>query len=101
MRYMLLARGLPRQEKGSFQSTPSPSAILLDAWPITRDLWQRKCSDHARRKQKRRPIARAPYRRRVAFEQELLSQRIPIYRPTLEDLEDDMEALKYYDSASA
>ena len=27
--------------KGSFQSTPSPSAILLDAWPITRGLRQR------------------------------------------------------------
>jgi predicted HTH domain antitoxin len=31
---------------------------------------------------------------RVAFEQELRSRRIPIYRPTLEDLNDDMEALK-------
>ncbi|MGA2700093.1 MAG: UPF0175 family protein [Isosphaeraceae bacterium] len=38
---------------------------------------------------------------RVAFEQELLSRRIPIYRPTLEDLEVDLEALKRYDSASA
>jgi predicted HTH domain antitoxin len=32
---------------------------------------------------------------RVAFEQELRSRRIPIYRPTLEDLDDDMEALKH------
>jgi len=31
----------------------------------------------------------------------LLSRRIPIYRPTLKDLEDDIEALKRYDSASA
>jgi len=31
---------------------------------------------------------------RVAFEQELRSRRIPIYRSTLKDLEDDMEALK-------
>lgn len=30
---------------------------------------------------------------RVAFEQELRSRGIPIYRPTLKDLEDDMEAL--------
>jgi len=30
---------------------------------------------------------------RVAF-QELRSRRIPIYRPTLKDLEDDMESLK-------
>ena len=31
---------------------------------------------------------------RVAFEHELRSRRIPIYRPTPEDLEDNMEALK-------
>ncbi len=32
---------------------------------------------------------------RVAFEQELRSRRIPIYRPTLKDLDDDMKALKH------
>src|SRR5271157_1149907 len=48
-RQIVGGRAGPRPER-SVRPTPSPSRILLDAWPITRDLWQRTCLAHGRRK---------------------------------------------------
>ena len=69
MRYMLLPGRLTRQEKGSFQSTPSPSAILLDTWPITRGLRQRKAPStqgSPRDDAKRSPAAALRSSRRIS-----------------------------------
>ena len=40
------------------------------------------------------PAAQMAGMRRVEFEQELTDRKIPIYRPTLEDLAEEMAALK-------